>query len=90
MYSQELQAINLKMEKIEHQYPNSYLKNKRWNTLHKQREIVTLKVIKKDLNNQKKKLNNLTGQQKSECEKLIRQYETYLKNHSMGVDNGID
>lgn len=90
MNNQELQAINLKMQKIEHQFPNTYQRNKKWNILYAQRETVTVRLMQSELDYLKQKVDRLIGYQKDECEKLIKQYENYLKNHIKGENNGIE
>lgn len=80
MKYQTLEALCLKMQRIENRHPIDYLQNAQWQALYKQREELSIKLVEAELEYQKRKLERLNGRDTEKATRLIRQYEKYLQN----------
>lgn len=83
MTNQDLEKVCIKMQMLEDKYPATFTTNKEWLRLYKYRELLSNKFVKSELDRQRTKLQRLNGRDTESTETLIRQYETYLKNHEL-------
>ena len=78
MESAMLEAIALKMAKIENHKPNDYMLNAEWQRLSRERNRISNEIMRKELAYHKDRLARLGEVDAKDSAIKIKQYEAYL------------
>ena len=73
-----LEAITLKMAKIENRRPNDYMLNFEWQRLSRERNRISNELMRKELEYHKDRLARLGEVDAKDSAIKIKQYEAYL------------
>lgn len=83
MHYATLEALTIKINRIEERKPNTYNTDKEWVRLCQKRDIITHDLMVQKLEYLKTKKKRLEGYDCDDVEKSIKQCETYLQNHEI-------
>ena len=78
MESAMLEAITIKMAKIENRKPNDYMLNAEWQRLSRERNRISNEIMRKELAYHKDRLARLGEVDAKDSAIKIKQYEAYL------------
>lgn len=78
MESAMLEAIAIKMEKIENRRPHDYMESAKWQALNKERNRISNEIMCKELAYHKDRLARLGEVDAKDSAIKIKQYEAYL------------
>lgn len=78
MASAMLEAITIKMEKIENRRPHDYMESAKWQALNKERNRISNEIMRKELAYHKDRLARLGEVDAKDSAIKIKQYESYL------------
>lgn len=79
--SPQIEAISLKMYKIENRRPNDYRENYLWKQLNQQRDRLSIKLAKEELAYHKERVAKLGKKRAEDSVIKIRQYELFLERY---------
>lgn len=82
MESQQLEAISLKMYKIENRRPNDYRQNYLWQKLNQMRDRLSVELAKEQLEYHKDRLARMGEKDAFDSVVKIQQYEKYLEKYN--------
>lgn len=78
MESAMLEAITIKMERIENRRPHDYMQSAKWQALNKERNRISNEIMRKELAYHKDRLARLGEVDAKDSAIKIKQYEAYL------------
>ena len=87
MTSAILEAIMLKMAKIENRYPNDYMLKFEWQRLSRERNRISNELMRKELEYHKDRLARLGEVDAKDSAIKIKQYESYLAKKEQKNEN---
>jgi hypothetical protein len=79
MESAMLEAITIKMERIENRKPHDYMQSAKWQALNKERNRISNEIMRKELAYHKDRLARLGEVDAKDSAIKIKQYEAYLE-----------
>lgn len=74
-----LEAIEIKIERIEQKHPIDFKKNKEWIRLNTLRELVSIQLVKRELKRHKDRVQQMGVKDAKDSVVAIKQLENYLK-----------
>ena len=84
-----LEAIALKMAKIENRLPNDFKSNFEWQKLSRERNRITINAMRKELEYHKQRLARLGEEEGKDSAVIIKQYEAYLEKKEKEQKKGV-
>lgn len=88
----QLEAISLKMYKIESRRPDDYRENYMWQKLNALRDKLSVQVVKSELARHKERVSRLGENNAQDSVVKIKQYEKFLERYDTkqkGEENAI-
>lgn len=73
-----LEALTIKMERIENRRPHDYMQSAKWQALNKERNRISNEIMRKELAYHKDRLARLGEVDAKDSAIKIKQYEAYL------------
>ena len=87
MESAMLEAITIKMERIENRRPHDYMQSAKWQALNKERNRISNEIMRKELAYHKDRLARLGEVDAKDSAIKIKQYEAYLAKKEQKNEN---